>query len=634
MLAAILDRLPRACLEGAVFVVLIAIVCRLAPRLPARYRAALWWLASAKLLFALIPLSPLALEVLPPAVAVPLELAEQPPIAGASHVIVAPPASSIDLRSVFMTVWAFGAALLFAASVPGAWRARVWRKTGVPVDDPALDGVIRDAASAAGLHSVPDVRWVDGLPGPLVVGLVRPAVLLPVDAPARLSRAELAMALEHEMTHLARRDLWLGLVPATARRLLFFHPLAWLAEREYAIAREAACDEAVVGRAGADVFAYGKLLLRLAVPRPAATATFSPRSVLRRRLEMIESTVRRSPLHARVAWALVALAMLAFVPVKLVAREAPPAPPAPPTPVATPAPEAPVAEPGEAAEGEDAWAPAPVVTPEAPETPGTPAPRAMPRKAGAIPPPPTPRGSAAPMALPAPPSATTPAAAPVPPTPPPAPRAPVAPTPAPRARRSSTYIGNGGCLDMGDPKKSAYVIVSGDTGRLCGDPSLLPSPRSLSPQKQDVIIFRVDDETYVISDQAAIDETLAVFMANSALPEAEARLADERAVLHERQAAMTERQMELAEAQARAADELVRVNEMKKAEIDARTPELARKSEMAAENLARIENERVRTSEQRSKIAAELDAHAAMTQDQISRMIREAMRNGTARKIQ
>jgi len=75
------------------------------------------------------------------------------------------------------------------------------------------------------------------------------------------------MALAHEMAHVARGDLWLGLVPSLARRVFFFHPAAWIAEREYAIAREAACDDAVLGHRGADAFAYGRLLLRLATPR-------------------------------------------------------------------------------------------------------------------------------------------------------------------------------------------------------------------------------------------------------------------------------------------------------------------------------------------------------------------------------
>ena len=377
--AELIDRLPRALLEGTVFVLAIWLICRIAPRLRARHRATLWWLATAKLLLALAPIAPLAIAVLPP---VPTPAKAQPVPRGSSGTPW-PVADSPSPRRIAMgagdwavAAWAVGVIVLFGASVPGLARARAWRRSGRPARDPALVARAATAARAVGLRRVPEVRLVPGLPGPLVVGLVRPAVLLPDDALERLSPAELEMALEHEMAHVARRDLWLGLVPAATRRVFFFHPLAWLAEREYAIAREAACDEAVVSRDGADVFAYGRLLLRLSTPRPTATATLSPHSVLRRRLEMMESAVRRTPLGARAAWALLAVVAVAFVPMRLVAREA------------SVAPEAPIAPRAPVSQAAPAATPTPVAQPTPAPTPAAapPAPAAAPPAPAAAPP--------------------------------------------------------------------------------------------------------------------------------------------------------------------------------------------------------------------------------------------------------
>ena len=80
----------------------------------------------------------------------------------------------------------------------------------------------------------------------------------PDTLPARL-------ALAHEMAHLRRGDLWLGWVPALANALFFFHPLVWLAGREYLQARGEACDAAAVRLTGAPPDEYGRLLLRFGV---------------------------------------------------------------------------------------------------------------------------------------------------------------------------------------------------------------------------------------------------------------------------------------------------------------------------------------------------------------------------------
>ena len=302
--------LIRISLEAAVLAGLVALACRFV-RMRASHRAMLWWLVAAKLLIGLVPLPAFEIPALPAETTVVAptfakfgdsnRIAEQQPIARPNLAIWG---------------WAAVTALLVASTIPGWRRARSWRSRGRPVTDLAIER----AARAVGLRRTPEVLAVPGLPSPLVTGLNAPCVLIPDETLERLTPDELEMTLAHEMAHIARGDLWWGLVPALARRIFFFHPAAWLAEREYAIAREAACDEAVL-RPGTDAFAYGQLLLRFATRAPvSSTLPMSPHGMLRRRLEMIESVVRRVPI-GRAGWALVAVAALSIVPIRLVAKE-------------------------------------------------------------------------------------------------------------------------------------------------------------------------------------------------------------------------------------------------------------------------------------------------------------------------
>ncbi len=181
-------------------------------------------------------------------------------------------------------------------------------------------------------------------------GLFRPTVLLPAAALTALTPRERAMTLCHELAHVRRLDLAFAWAPAVMERLLFFHPGARLAAREYAFAREAACDADVLQHLGEAPRDYGRLLLRLGVTRrPAALAAAqsSPSTrMLRRRLALLNDH-EPSPRAGRGLWLAGALLLPLALPLSLVAGQSdqPPAPPTPPAPAAAgpPAPPAPPA---------------------------------------------------------------------------------------------------------------------------------------------------------------------------------------------------------------------------------------------------------------------------------------------------
>ena len=143
---------------------------------------------------------------------------------------------------------------------------------------------------------------------PQVIGLRHPVVLLPEGDV--LSPEESAMALDHELAHLRRGDLWLAWVPALAQRLFFFHPLVAWSMREYALYREAACDVQVVQHGHSAPQDYGRLLLRLGVAHPlhAGLAGASPTfENLKRRLTMLQQTQTSSRLRSGLLVALIAV---------------------------------------------------------------------------------------------------------------------------------------------------------------------------------------------------------------------------------------------------------------------------------------------------------------------------------------
>lgn len=101
----------------------------------------------------------------------------------------------------------------------------------------------RDLADRWSLHQVPRLFCAQDLHVPQVVGLLRPAILLPARTLTGLSEQELAMILAHELSHVRRNDMWVQLLQRVSEAVLFFNPAAWVLSRRISRLREYCCDQ-------------------------------------------------------------------------------------------------------------------------------------------------------------------------------------------------------------------------------------------------------------------------------------------------------------------------------------------------------------------------------------------------------
>ncbi|MGE9269350.1 MAG: M56 family metallopeptidase, partial [Verrucomicrobiales bacterium] len=104
------------------------------------------------------------------------------------------------------------------------------------------------------------LAWSREVAAPVVMGFIKPAILLPISLASRLKPEQIEAVLAHELAHLARRDTWAVLVQRVVETVLFFHPAVWWMSRRMEEAREEACDDLVLA-AGCDPADYAEALL-------------------------------------------------------------------------------------------------------------------------------------------------------------------------------------------------------------------------------------------------------------------------------------------------------------------------------------------------------------------------------------
>jgi beta-lactamase regulating signal transducer with metallopeptidase domain len=223
--------------------------------------------------------------------------------------------SALSLSSAAGLVWLMGVLVCLwlvtirTRRLRGAWN-------GDPVDERSpLWPRIRAAAAALGLAHPPDVRVSALVTGPVVVGFLRPRVVLPLSLSER-SEVEIDHVLLHEIAHVVRRDPLAHLACLLVQTVFWFHPVVWLANRRLALLREIGCDRRVVLALGGAARDYRHTLLRLAAPmfepaRPPAIALLGGRSQLVTRLDALERPVARPRLGERLLAVSLLLALLA-----------------------------------------------------------------------------------------------------------------------------------------------------------------------------------------------------------------------------------------------------------------------------------------------------------------------------------
>ncbi len=161
-----------------------------------------------------------------------------------------------------VAAWAVGVALSAARAARAWWGLRSCRRRARPVCDPAWGRRIASLCSAFGASRAVRVLVSATAPVPMVVGWIKPCVLIPAGLFSGLSVAQLEAILAHELAHVRRWDYLANLLQAAVEVVFFFHPAVWWISAAARREREHCCDDAAARHCG-DPLRYARALAAL-----------------------------------------------------------------------------------------------------------------------------------------------------------------------------------------------------------------------------------------------------------------------------------------------------------------------------------------------------------------------------------
>ncbi|MBO9151474.1 M56 family metallopeptidase [Chitinophaga sp. GCM10012297] len=296
------------------------------------------------------------------------------------------------------------------------------RRLGVTPMGPVWEQHLRELGKRLGISKKVQLFISEHLQVPVMIGFLKPVILLPAAMVSNLSPEQLEAILLHELAHIKRNDYLLNIFQSIVETILFFNPFVWWISRNIRQEREHCCDDLVIAGTVQPMH-YAKALVALEEYRitanPMAMAAAHDKHFLLHRIKRIMEMKTKNLNYSQrflalliIVTGLVSIAWLSpdrkngkkekqssvlqdtILPKPPVAPIAPgitPAPPAPPTPAPTADVSAPPAPPAPVAFASPT--PFPAAAPEAPLAPLAPMPPMAPASwPAATPLPPTPPG--------------------------------------------------------------------------------------------------------------------------------------------------------------------------------------------------------------------------------------------------
>jgi bla regulator protein BlaR1 len=161
-----------------------------------------------------------------------------------------------------VAVWFIGASAI-AIRAFNQWRRLAWlvRNATIPLADCAT--VLARLRARFGIRRPVRLLGSLGIDTPMLVGWLRPTILLPISMLSGFTPQQIELIIAHELGHVRRWDYLANLLQVVIETILFYHPIVHWISRDVREARESCCDDLVLALAEGSPVVYASALADL-----------------------------------------------------------------------------------------------------------------------------------------------------------------------------------------------------------------------------------------------------------------------------------------------------------------------------------------------------------------------------------
>lgn len=176
-------------------------------------------------------------------------------------------------------LWIFGVGFYTLRLGGGVWQLRKYKTQEIFEPEPKWQKRFSDLCEKFKIAQNVRLLQSNLIETPIVVGWLKPLILVPASAFLQMPPRQLETILAHELVHIRRYDNLLNFLQSFVEILFFYHPCVWWISAEIRREREFACDDAVLETLESPRLVYADALANLEEIRLLANKKTPPVAV-------------------------------------------------------------------------------------------------------------------------------------------------------------------------------------------------------------------------------------------------------------------------------------------------------------------------------------------------------------------
>jgi len=196
---------------------------------------------------------------------------------------------------ILLGIWIVGILAMIILVIKSSLRLRSLEKSALPLQNQEVRRLYHRCLEEMGIHRDIPVYSTAFLKSPIIVGLLKPCIYLPIHLISDYNESDMRYMLLHELQHYKHKDAVASYLMNLAGVIYWFNPLVWYALKEMRNDREVACDTSVLKMLEEDAYEdYGNTLINFAekvslTPFPFAAGLGGNMEQMKRRIINIAS---------------------------------------------------------------------------------------------------------------------------------------------------------------------------------------------------------------------------------------------------------------------------------------------------------------------------------------------------------
>lgn len=190
------------------------------------------------------------------------EVSQRSPITAAEYGLERVRQVILPWLGQIVAVWLAGVLFCAIRPVAGLWTQWRLQRTGLSAVTAETQRLMSDLARRMNVSPLVRIAESALVQVPMVVGYLRPIILLPASVLVGMTPDQLTSLLAHELAHIRRHDWIINAIQVVVETLMFYHPAVWWLSHHIRCERELCCDDLALAVIGDNV-AYGRMLLTL-----------------------------------------------------------------------------------------------------------------------------------------------------------------------------------------------------------------------------------------------------------------------------------------------------------------------------------------------------------------------------------